>query len=263
MAVCNALFEYLKGEEVVRDNPFSAFKAIKSKKEVSWGSFTVDELESLYDYCLNLKDRGVTKKLYFEFLITMTCRKSIAQNLKFKNIKRKLNREDQQYYWVLTGFDKTQEINRAIPNDLYQRLSDNFSTYSEKDKQAGLVFNVENQTLERTLNEFCKYAGIDKEERRLCQHSLKSTGLDIIYDTFNDIKMVAEAAGHADINVDYSKYIGKIKNFAKQPSILLSMTRDHCKEELDELSKEELLNIIMSCDEFVAKKLCLKKDGVI
>jgi len=263
---CSTLWQYLEKEDLVIKDYFKK-ETIKPNKEDegknSYGSLTEEELNQLYDYCLSLKDRGLTKKLYFEFLATLTCRKTAAQELRLDNIRRTFNKEDRQYYWVINSFDKTKIINRAISNEFYQRLADNFNSYEYKDREKGLLFNVENQTLEKTLKDFCKEYKIDKAGRNICQHSLKSTGLDIIYDVFNDIKIVAEAGGHSDINTTYKHYLSKQKNYALQPSILLSKSPEDCLRELDQLSKDELINIIATSDKFVAIKLCLKKDGVI
>ena len=263
---CSTLWQYLEKEDLVAKDYFKRETTKPNKEDVgknSYGALTQEELNQLYDYCLSLNDRGLTKKLYFEFLATLTCRKTAAQELKLSEIRRTLNKKDGQYYWVVNSFDKTKIIDRAIANEFYQRLSDNFNSYGDKDKEKGLLFNVENQTLEKTLNDFCKEYNIDKAGRNICQHSLKSTGLDIIYDVFNDIKVVAEAGGHSDIHTTYKHYLSKQKNYALQPSILLSKSPEDCVKELDQLSREELMDIIATSDKFVAIKLCLKKDGVI
>lgn len=262
---CSKLWRYFQKEDLVKKDEFKEENVMVNKAEEgknSHGSFTEEELNQLYEYCLSLKDRGLTKKLYFEFLATITCRKTAAQELRLDDIRKTFNKDDGQYYWVVNKFDKTRAINRAITNEFYQRLVDNFNSYSYKDKEKGLLFNVENQTLEKTLKDFCKAYNIDKEGRNLCQHSLKSTGLDIIYDVFG-IKVAAEAGGHSDINTTYRHYLSKQKNYALQPSILLSKSPEDCLKELDKLTKDELINIIAASDKFIAIKLCLKKDGVI
>ena len=198
----------------------------------------------------------MTKKLYFEMLATITCRKTIAQNLKMSDIKRKTNRADGKKYYVIDEFDKTRNTNKAISEDFYNRLKENFKSYSPKDKERGYVFNVENQTLEKTLNSFFKAYGIDKEERNLTQHSLKSTGLDIIYDTFQDIQMVADSAGHANINMAYKRYIGKNVDYSKQPSYMLSRECDMSLLQL--LTKEEILATIQSCGNATVTKLTIQ-----
>jgi len=265
IAACKILWDFLRQERIVSgDNPF-AIKAMKYKDrdKNKYGSLTRDELELLYDYCESLPDRGTTKRLYFEFLATMTCRKTIAQTIKFSDLKYKKNKEDGKYYWVIDAFDKTRPINRAIPEDLYQRLKNNFHSYSAKDKDKGFLFNVENKTLEKTLKDFCQYAGIDKVGRNICQHSLKSTGLDIIQEVFEDIKLTAKSGGHANIQTLYNNYIDKNVNYSKQAAIMLGQNLSI--DLLKDLSKAELIEVITSAGTNTICRLCVegKKAGFI
>lgn len=239
---CKAFFDYLIDCDKINKNCFHIKKIKTEEAEVNYGSLTESELEGLYEYCLSLKDRGMTKKLYFEFLATVTCRKSVAQKLKFNDIVRKLNPSDGKEYWVINAFDKTREVDRAITDEFYNKLKTNFDSYDWVDQKKGFIFNICDKTLEKTLNEYCEFVSIDKKGRNIVQHSIKSTGLDIIQDTFGDIKITAKAGGHASIQTPYKKYIGKNTDYSLQPSILLA--DKHNMDCLDELSQEQLLDLI-------------------
>lgn len=263
LSPCRTFFDFLIEHKVVQSNCFD-IKKLKTKETVNhYGSLTESELEGLYDYCLSLKDRGITKKLYFEFLATLTCRKTVAQELKFDDIVRRLDPEDNNYYWVVNSYDKTRIVDRAITDEFYDKLKANFDSYDWVDQKKGFVFNVGDKTLEKTLNDYCKFAGIDKESRNIAQHSLKSTGLDIIQDAFGDINITAKAGGHADIQTTYENYLNKNKHYSQQPSIMLSKKRK--KEDLKLLTQEQLLDLINSSGIITLNKICAnaEKRGLI
>lgn len=256
---CKALFSSFKEDGMIHDNSFDIAKIKTKQKEVHYGSLTADELNGLYEYCLTLK-KGMTKKLYFEFLATVTCRKTVAQELKFENIKRKRNKKTNTEYWVVDVYDKTDEVNRAITDEFYDRIKSNFDSYEWYDQKKGYVFNLENKTLDKTLKDYCEYAGIDRVGRNIVQHSIKSSGLDMIQDTFGDINITAKAAGHKNIQTAYNNYIGKNVDYSQQPSILLGTDYDFDK--LGELSKDELINVIKLCGRNSMIKVYLKAKEV-
>jgi len=256
---CKALWDSFKEDGLVTTNPFD-IKKIKVRKEVHYGSLSDSELEGLLNYCSSLDKKGMTKSLYFEFLATVTCRKGVAQRLTFSNIKQKFNRKTNSNYWVVDAFDKTDEVDRAITDEFYERLLKNYESYSSADRAKGVVFNVENQTLEKTLNNYCVIAGIDKAGRMICQHSIKSSGLDLIQDVFGDINMTAKAGGHRNIQTTYNNYVGKNVDYSQQPSILLK--KDFTVKMLEGLSREELLRVLGTCDKGVLIKVCLEAERV-
>lgn len=260
---CRMFFDYLIEHRVIEDNPFKISKIKTNERTEHYGSLTESELEGLYEYCLGLKDRGLTKKLYFEFLVTLTCRKTVAQELTFEDIKRKKDLETNKEFWVVDSWDKTRNVDRAITDEFYNRLKDNFDSYDWVDKKKGFVFNVGDKTLEKTLKDYCEFAGIDKKGRNIVQHSLKSTGLDIIQDAFGDINITAKAGGHADIQTTYQNYINKNHGYSKQPSILLG--EKESSDNLDNLSKEQLLDLIKNSGCTTLSKICAnaKKQGLI
>lgn len=65
--------------------------------------------------------------------------------------------------------------------------------------------------------------------------------------------MVADSAGHANINMAYKKYIGKNVDYSKQPSYMLSKECDIAL--LQSLTKEELISLIQSCGNNTVIKL--------
>lgn len=251
---CKALWDDLIENKKVTINPFD-IKKLKIRNKTHYGSLTTEEIKSLFDYCLSLKDRGLTKKLYFEFLYTVTCRKHVAQNLTWNDIIRTLNKQTGTMYWVVNTYDKTENVDRAISDEFYNQIKDNFNSYSDKDKAKGKIFNVENQTLELTLKNFCKEHGIDKEARNIVQHSIKSSGLDRIQSVFEDVTITARAGGHKQIQTTYDNYVGKNVDYSQQPSVLLN--KNYSIDILNELDKDSLIELIKKCGKNTIDKMCV------
>jgi len=246
-------------DEVIKNNPFVLDKLKIKDKDNHYGSLTEEELDGLYKFCLAQKSKPSTKKLYFEFLATVTCRKSVTQELKFDDIKRTLNRKTGTYYWVIKDvYDKTEFVDTAISDEFYNRLMDNFNSYDWVDQKKGYIFNLSDSTLNNVLIDYCKFADIDKEGRNIVQHSIKSTGLDRIQEVFEDINITARAGGHKSIQTTYDNYIGKNVDYSQQPSILLS--KNYNIDMLKGLSQEELVNIIMGCGKNTIIKACIKAE---
>ena len=252
---CKSLWDRFIKLEIVNKNVF-IIESLTVKEHVHYGSLTENELYGLYDYCLSCERKPMTKKLYFEFLVTVICRKTIAQELTFDHIKHEVNWQDGNEYWVIKGFDKTDEVNRPITNEFYNRLKANFDSYDASDKAKGFVFNVSDQTLDKTLKDYCDYAGIDRVGRNIVQHSLKGTGSDTIQRTFGDINITACAAGHKSIQTTYNNYLNKNKDLSKQPSIVLN--QDYDFEQLRGLSVDQLMYVIEDCNKDVLINIFLK-----
>jgi len=233
---CKALYDRFRERRIVEINDFDISPL--TEKENKYGSLTSKEMENLYNYCLKQDYKPMTLKLYFEFLYTVTCRKSAAQNLTWDNINRELDIESGQMVWVITFMDKGKEIKKAIQDDFYNRLKEN---YTKEKEYTGKIFNIHNHTIDKVLKGFCQEYGIS-EKRNITQHSIKSSGLDIIQNITGDINITASAAQHKNIQTTYARYLNKNKQYTLQPSYFLG--KEFTIDTLRELDKDTLLKLI-------------------
>jgi site-specific recombinase XerD len=250
---CKALYDRFKEKHIVEYNDFDIKPLLEH--ENSHGSLTAQEIDNLFDYCLKLKYKPIETKLYFEFLYIVTCRKSAAQNLTWNEINKELDVETGKLVWVVTFLDdKKKEVKKAIQDEFYNRLKENYK--SEKEI-SGKVFNIYNKTYDNVLKGFCKEYGIS-EKRNIHQHSLKSSGLDHIMNVTGDINTVALAGQHKNINTSYKRYINKNRRYSEHPSYYLN--KNFNIDMLKDLSKDELLSLIEKSGKETVIRMCLEME---
>jgi hypothetical protein len=249
---CKALWDRFKERRIVDFNYFDIKPLIE--KDNSRGSLTPEEVDGLFNYCLKQDYKPVEQKLYFEFLYTVTCRKSAAQSLTWDKIVKELDVDTSKLVWVCTFIDKGKEVKKAINEEFYDRLKNN---YVKEGYNSGKVFNINDKTYDKTLKRFCKEWGIS-ESRNICQHSLKSSSLDLIQSVYRDINITAQSASHKNINTCYRRYINKNRSYCSQPSY--SLYKNYSFDMLKDLDRDTLVEIIKNCDKTTLIKLCIEKE---
>ena len=253
IASCKALFDKFKERRIIEINDFDINPLIQ--KDNSHGSLTNKEIHGLFDYCLKYDYKPETLKLYYEFLFRVTCRKEAAQSLKWDQIQRELDIETSNLIYVVTFMDKGKEVKKGITDDFYNRLLNNYN--KEKGFNNKVFLGINNITYDKVLKGFCKEWGIG-EERRICQHSIKSTGLDFIMATTGDHNIVALAGQHINFNTSYKKYTNKNRKFSEHPSYFLD--KDYGIDMLKGLGRDELIQLIESAGRETIIKLCLEME---
>lgn len=252
---CKSLWDDLREDNIVNVNPFD-LKPL-TQEENNHGSLTYEEVQNLYQFCLQQKYKPMTQKLYFEFLFVLTCRKHVAQTLTWDQIKRELDIDSNKMVLVVnfTGDnrDKGKSIKKAITDEFYNRLKENYE--DEKETNNKVFCGIYNATYDNTLKAFCKEYNIDPD-RDIVQHSLKSSGLDYIQGAIGDINVTAQAAQHSNIQTTYQRYLNKNKKYSSQPSYMLH--ENFNIDLLRDLDKEELLGLIEKAGQETIVKLCLE-----
>lgn len=244
---CKRLWQEFIENERVYSNVFDLEDLPQEKN--SYDALTRKEIDLLFDYCLNLKYKPKTQMLYFKFLFTVACRKNTAQKITWDDIIRKQDELGNEF-WVVKFHEKKKDHERAITDEFYQQLKDN---YNENQETSGRVFSVNNHTYDSTLKDFCKKYNITKN---IVQHSIRSSASDNIQNILGDINVTAKALGHDNIQTTYSKYMNKINDFANQPSYMLD--KDYSIDKLRGLGEEELLRLIEIAGKETITKLCLE-----
>lgn len=251
---CKALFDKFKERRIIEINDFDLEPLIE--KENSYGSLTNKEIENLFDYCLNLDYKPMITKLYFEFLYKVTCRKSAVQDLIWDQFNKELDRETETMIWVITFVDKGKEIKKAITDEFYERLKQNYNENNKKND--GKIFcGIDNGTYDKVLKDYCKKYGID-QKRNITQHSIKGSGLDHIMTITGDINTVSLAGQHKSVNMAFKRYLNKNRRFSEHPSYFLGKSYDI--DMLRSLSKDKLLKLIEGSGNETVIRLCLEME---
>lgn len=207
--------------------------------DTRYGSLTQEELKALLDFCDKQKNKSLIKRLYFEFAFITTLRKQCILDLKWKNIKQKIDNKTGKKVWVVCSWDKGTEITKGITDGFYEKISllKNLATNPNDN-----VFQISDKTLAKTLHEFVESHGIDKD-RNIVLHSLKGTSIDKIWNDTKDILSCSAAANHKNPMTTYNTYIGKNKGITEGSSYTMYESVKGI-EKLEVLSREELLGLI-------------------
>lgn len=231
MSAIKSIFEYLAiDNKNIRMEVFNAVETLP-KFTNHYGVLEKEEVDQMIELAKELPN-GEEKSALIWLAFQTGIRLNALLNLKWEDIKRIQN------VWVVTVYDKGNKYDeKPIPDALYARLSA-FRGDGEK------VFNMTPKTAERTIKTLCERMGIDAD-RNITFHSLKKAGINYILDITGDIDLAAKFGNHKTIQTTYESYANRKKDYAEMPSYTIGQEID--TSALDNLTKEQLLEIIRSC----------------
>ena len=223
---------------------------LKNKeKSNQYGALTKEEVNNLLEYC---KGIDTQKYLFFKLMLSTAHRVNSLLSLKWGDIK--LISQNNKTIPILSIYDKTNHFETPISLDLYNELKNNL--YQDNDDEK--VFNINNMALCRILKSFCEKYNIDKD-RNIVVHSIKKTSGDLVYEKTNgDINLTAKHLKHSNIETAYKHYIGKNNNLEENPSFTLleqNNIDDKLQDITNNLSKDDLMKIILNLDELTKNKI--------
>lgn len=210
--------------------------------------FTSEEFKLFLDFCLEQQCKGLEKKLYFETLYITGLRKSAVSNMEWDNIQ-KIEDINGEMVWTIQIRDKGNKHDIVpISDDFHYRLS----ILSERnDSGSNKVFQINDKTLYKTIAQFKEKYKIDK---KLTIHSVKSTSVtDAWTRSGGDLKRTQEQAHHNDPTLTLKKYVRNSKDLKSKLSY--GMDKEINTRKLEDLSKEELLNLIDRSSDKIKKEL--------
>lgn len=227
--------------------------------DTQYGSLTEDEISSLFQFA-EKQYSGLTQRMFFETAFVTGFRKQALLNLKWKNIKKRLDKTTNEEVWCICIKDKGKEVIKPISDDFYSRLIKlRFICHNNKgvcDKNNDPVFVISDKTLEKTLKKFCKEYGIS-EDRNIVIHSIKKASMDYVWNNTKDIVKTAQQGNHSTIEYAYNTYLGKNESYVDNPSYYL-FDSDVDISCLQQLSKDEIIDVIMNCNSYVKKEIVNK-----
>lgn len=221
--------ELLKNDMKV--NP-TIFKIKLNKKEKHHESLSFEELDMLYEFMKNEKDKQLEKYLLVKTLFITGNRISATCKMTWnESFVQKIDIDTGKKVWVVTVIDKgKKKVEKPIPDEFYAELQ-------QLNKGQDKVFSIAVKTLERALERFSERIG-----KKITPHSLKATGVTLGYRLTKDINLCKQYASHEDISTT-SIYLSEEKSYVKQLSY--NMTRSLDDSLLTAMSKEDLIRFIM------------------
>jgi len=243
MSGLSKLWQYFAKIDDNKINPF-IFQLDKLSEHgtKSYGTLTQDEVKSLLEYCkTHGKQKQLQKYLIFKTYFITALRKNNVIELTWKDIKQVKDFKTGQSIWTINTLAKRNH-NMCIPisdsffNELIQLKTD---TTLPTDK----IFNLNKKTIDKILIDFCIEYNINKEERNITLHSIRSASSDMAYEVLSgDIFKVAKHMGHDDPKTTYQRYHGKQESLLLSASYMFNQEID--TSALKSLDKEELIQLI-------------------
>ena len=236
---------------------------LKVRRQINSGSqaLTIDEANLLLDFAKEQSYKGYVKYAFYKTAIATALRKEALLDATFNDLQQLRDRETGGMYWCLVRYDKTQEEVKPITDELYEELMELKSPMHRVNMKAedDRIFPISERQLVDTLKEFCSEYDI---QAKITIHSLRKTSADYANDIVRgSIKGIQQQTGHKNTKVLIDHYQGTRATLNSFPG--LRMFQDEADVgRLEQLSRDDLMNLIRKCDYFVAKELLEKLDDV-
>jgi len=221
----------------------------------NYAALNDNEMNLLFEFAetSGYKKGKYTKRMFFEFLYYMGCRKNVALELKWNDIQTRYDHNTGLNVWTIKFKDKGKYITKAINNDFYERI-----LKLKEENKGEKVFHLAKETFEKTFNDFrTKYNLEMKDGKRVTIHSIKKASGWMVQNTFGDLNKTKLHLQHSNPSTTANIYVN-VENYTDQASYLIGKNID--MDFFKELSKDELLGLIEMCGKDVQLKMYYKWD---
>lgn len=234
---------------------------LKVRKKLDSGSqaLTIDEANLLLDFAKEQSYKGYVKYAFYKTAVATALRKEALLDATFDDLKQLRDRETGKMYWCLVRYDKTQEEVKPITDELYEELMELKSPMHRVNMKVedGRIFPISERQLADTLKEFCSEYDITA---KITIHSLRKTSADYANDIVRgSIKGIQQQTGHKNTNVLIDHYQGTRATLHNFPGLRMFQGEADAGR-FEQLSKDELIELIGQCDGFVVRELLGKLD---
>jgi integrase len=231
-----------RNEYDVNINIFN-IKPLSLHDQKSYGNLLPHEVIKMIDI-VQYTRKGLMKSVFIQTAATTAFRLSALLSITWKDLQQ------ENGVWYLEAIDKGKKrVKKSIDDYLYQRiqsLKDEYEYTGEDDN----IFKLDKKTVNKMMNDLCEKLEIDPE-RNITFHSFKKFSMDAAWYITKDVKKVATHGNHSSFSTTLKSYLDKNIKLEEQPSYLIGQQLLNNKEakieKLNELSKEELINIIKEC----------------
>lgn len=191
---------------------------------------------------------GLQKSLLIRLAYATAFRKESILDLKWSDI---INKDG---IWFIKTLGKGQKWDyKKISNDLYDELM------KHKSQNGGdKIFTLTNKTVNKMMN-FIR-ENINFGERKITFHSLKKSSIEeVALITNYDLKAMQRQGNHSNVTTTLNNYMAEK---SLEDLVVVDINYHVPVEKFDELSKEELVNLIKGADRSIQIKL-LQKLGAL
>lgn len=223
----------------VKASWFSLERYDEHDKE-SYDSMTHDEIIKAINLVLETR-AGKQKALLIRVAYATAFRKQSILDLKWSDIS---NRNG---VWILKTLGKGNKWDyKKISDDLYNELMEHKAS-TNKDK----IFTLTDKTVNKMLNYIRD--NIDFGDRKITFHSLKKSSInEVALITNYDLKAMQRQGSHSNVTTTLNDYMAE-KSI--DDLVVVDINYRVPVEKFDELSRDELINLIKSSDRNIQIKL--------
>lgn len=236
--------ELNKQNKQIDTDAFNLRKMPTHDDSETYGSFTEDEMKNLIQFAkeLPMKEKGLIKSVFFKTAYVTAIRVGALLSLTIDQIEIINEGTDSQYALIKTR-DKGKSIQTSIPYSLYEEIIHARRVFRIKESEKR-VFPITHKTARLALFKYCDVYNIDYKERNLVLHSIKKASIDKVYQETGDINITARHGKHNSIDMVYEVYQGKNDKNEDQASLNFFNDTPIDTDDLQNLSKEELIELI-------------------
>lgn len=212
----------------------------------SFDTLTHDEVYQIMELISKTR-KGSEKALLIRLAYATAWRKTALLELTWDDIF-----EHEGFHYIMTVGKYNKKSQKKLSNSLYQSLMDFKKDSLDTDK----IFQLTDKTVSRMM----KYIrdNMDFGKRRIVFHSIKKASVDEVNKiTGGDIKAMQSHADHSDAKTTLNIYT---KNKDLDDLTIVDLNLKLPTERFEDLSKEELVNLMMEMDRSTKMKLLQKID---
>lgn len=243
MTAIKSLMDKLSQYDIPVNNKIFNIKKLKQYDVNSYDPMTMDEVKQVIEL-VKKTDLGEQKSLLVELAFVTAFRKSSLLNIKWHDI------ETRNGFYVIKALGKGKKWDtKKISDDLYVRLLEYKAKHNlENDDK---VFSMSSKTVDRMM-EFVRN-NIDFGQRNITFHSFKKSSIEeVAILTNGDIKSMQRQGNHSNATTTLNSYL---KNKDVNDLVLVDLNNNLNIDMLKDLTKEQILDIIMTCDRETQSKI--------
>jgi integrase len=214
----------------------------------SYDRLTHEEIIKIINFLSGTR-AGRQKALLVRLAYATAFRKESLLGMKWNDISQR------EGIWMVKVLGKGNKWDyKKISNDLYDELM----ILKEESKGRENIFTLTGKTVNKMLRDI--RSEFDFGERNITFHSLKKSSInEVALITNYDLKAMQRQGNHANVTTTLNDYMAE-KSF--DDLVIVDINYNVPVEKFDELSKEELVNLLKSADRSIQIKL-LQKLGVL
>lgn len=225
-------------------------------------ALTPEEAYGLLEFAKQQSYKGFVQYVFYKTAISTSLRKESLLTATVDNLKQIKDRQTNEMYWCVVVTDKgKRQMIKPITDELYEEIMELQSPLYRANLKSdnGRLFPISQQKLVETLKLFCSEYGINRD---ITLHSLRKTSADYANELVGgDIKKIQQQTGHKNPKVLINTYQGTRATLHSFPGLNMFQENDNM-EKLEELTKEELIDLIKQCDYSVARQLLGKLNKI-